>query len=165
MKKESLELIEQIHFKDEKQKAVFTLCEELSDIPYRTLAGIANSLNVWEWPPELLGKPEGWEKMSFEEKREWIDPALETINIKVGQKAISRYSATVENGMTDKEFEDWWDSRFKKDLQELLDEIYKNDHEGSAGDTKRNDRNGFVLTICSFVFGFITAFLIFGFIR
>ncbi|MBE6685749.1 MAG: hypothetical protein E7591_00780 [Ruminococcaceae bacterium] len=161
MKKESLELIEQIRFKDEKEKEIFIICEELKDIPYSTLAKMANALIVWEWPDELPGRPKGWDGMSDDEKYDWTAPIIKMIKVIIGEKAIARYRMTNEDGMTDREFEDWWDSNANKELQELLDEIYKNDYEGCTGDTKRNNSNDFILTICSFVFGVITAFLIF----
>ena len=161
MKKESLELIEQIRFKDEKQKAIFTLCEELSDIPYRTLAGIANSLNVWEWPPELPGKPEGWEEFSCDEKLEFIDPIYKRIKMIIGTKAIARYHATVERDMTDREFEDWWDSSCKKESEEKLDDLKNSKCNGCKRCNDRDYRYLSVILALIVQLGFLLTFHIF----
>lgn len=157
MKKEKLEWIEKIHFKDEKQKAIFTACEELKDIPYSTLAGIANALNVWEWPDELPGRPEGWDEMSDDEKYDWINPILKMIKIIIGEKAIARYHATVENGMTDREFEDRWDSRLLKELDELKYYSRNADNKRTNGDSATEI---FLLAFTCLLFGFLISALL-----
>ena len=118
------ELLDQIKFEDETQKRIFAICEEVYEMPHNILPRIGHLLNYWEWADELPGKPDGWDEMSMDDKYVWAKPIGQAIKTEVGWKAILRYAHKTEDGVTDQEFDDWWDSKLKEEADEFKGKTY-----------------------------------------
>src|SRR5262245_4932346 len=82
----------------------------------RLLARWWNSLNTWEWPRDLPGKPEGFDELPAwvgEEKDEptkskAIRPIMQAISDEIGHKECLRWLHLNKLGKRDEEFEQWW---------------------------------------------------------
>ena len=84
-------------------------------IPYGTMPEAYDKLAMGDWPEQLGQEPEEWGKMSWVEKSETVKPAMESIKKACGAKMLERYRCTVRLGMTDAQFEDWWESVGRKE--------------------------------------------------
>lgn len=117
------EWIDSLNIPDQ-EKAVWKIIRRLDDMSNNDLARIGDALNGYEWPDDLPGKPEGWEEMNFDERDPWVEPILHSIKDQLGQKALLRYHHKVNLGKTDQEFEDWWDDKQSRMLEELSQKLY-----------------------------------------
>lgn len=151
------ELLDQIKFEDETQKRIFAICEEVHEMPHSVLPRIGHLLNSWEWADELPGKPDGWDEMSIYEKRTWVPTILSAIEIEVGWKAILRYAHKTEHGVTDQEFDDWWDDKSKNDLKETYYDTCKGYH---RCDNERPNEESVIRTCLIYLCGFVSGLAI-----
>ena len=92
------------------EQAAIKVFDLIKDTPHSTLIRIGCAINRREWVDELPGKPDGWDEMSPDEKHLWAKPIFLGIEACVGYKSLLRYYHTVEGKMTNRQFEDWWDS-------------------------------------------------------
>lgn len=109
------------------------LLNKLTDLE---LAKVSYTLNCWQFPEELKSlNPEMFEKYDWEkvyedlvilfyaekpfENKEMSDffelelrPVMSIISIRIGERAISKYSNTFNGKMTDEQFNVWWERRY-----------------------------------------------------
>ena len=88
-----------------------------------------------EWPDDLPLKPDEWDDLGEREQVEYLQYVRGLIEMRVGKKALSRYRHKTEEGMTDQQFDDWWESNQQRRLIEELDDRYRNRQDCN------NDRN------------------------
>ena len=88
-----------------------------------------------DWPDGMPLKPDGWDELSEREQVEYLQYVRGLIEMRVGKKALSRYRHKTEEGMTDQQFDDWWESNQQRRLIEELDDRYRNRQDCN------NDRN------------------------
>lgn len=133
----------------------------IDTLPRPNLIRICAALNSYEWLDEFQGKPDGWEEMTPDQQHLWIADIFRYIHMKVGDKALLRYRHKTEYGVTDQEFEDWWDSRRWKDMQE---EFCKSNEGRQSGNDKREYSGCFQEPLLPFffgaVFGIFSCFLV-----
>ena len=100
--------------------------------------------------------------MSDDEIRELQKFLYIRVNQDVGEKAIYRAMNKEENGWTDKEFEDFWDSK----CQERLTMIHKESHdiENNATQRANNSTDKRDPPIMTFFLGFLSGLLLIKFI-
>ena len=103
-----------------KEKKKETVAEINLSKPIETLARWWNTLNCWEWPEDLPGKPENFENMARyftldnpQQGKIWtkfdvISPINKAIKAKIGKKECLRYHHIHNIGRTNDEFEQWW---------------------------------------------------------
>lgn len=77
------------------------------------------TLNNWEWPDDLQGKPDGWNdfpeitqnKNSFIPNRfDWSHGVMEGIEKLIGRKETLRWHHIHNLNRTNDEFESWWEN-------------------------------------------------------
>lgn len=89
--------------------------------PIETLARWWNTLNYWDWPSDLPGKPIdfdtlphiSWGENAFVNKQVRskyliIGPICDEIEKIIGTKECLRWHNLHNRGLTDAEFESWW---------------------------------------------------------
>lgn len=79
-----------------------------------------------EWPDGLPLKPDEWEGLGERKQVEYLQYVRGLVEMRVGKKALSRYRHKKEEGMTDQQFDDWWESNQQRRLIEELDDRYRN---------------------------------------
>ena len=84
-------------------------------LPYSDIPKVYDELSSGDWPEQLGQKPEEWGKMNWLEKSEIVKPTLESIKKACGAKMLERHRYTARLGMTDSQFEDWWECVGKKE--------------------------------------------------
>lgn len=98
-----------------------------------------------EWPDDLPLKPDEWDDLGEREQVEYLQYVRGLIEMRVGKKALSRYRHKTEEGMTDQQFDDWWESdqqrRSLEELEEKLDKRY-GDRQQSDDDRTNCDNVG-----------------------
>lgn len=81
-----------------------------------------------EWPDGLPLKPDEWDGLGERKQVEYLQYVRGLVEMRVGKKALSRYRHKKEEGMTDQQFDDWWESnqqrRSLEELEEKLDKRY-----------------------------------------
>lgn len=98
--------------------------EIVEKIPRERLPGVWCRLNRYEWHPMLGDKPEGWDEMTDEEKHYAMEIPFGIINATCSRKELLRYANTVEDHrMTEAQFEDWWDSIVREEVEKVSDQI------------------------------------------
>ena len=122
----------------------------VSNIPRSELPRIYNELNGGGWSKEL---GEIKERPSLSE----VHLILEEIKWTVGFKAIWRHTKMEEEGYSEQEFEDWWESLF---IYQPLNKLYEffGDCEGSY---KSRNRDDYIKYLPSFLCGILFAVLLF----
>lgn len=74
----------------------------------QVLAKIWNKLNYYEWPDELKGKPERWDKSTNKEKRNMIPHVIvDNIYKKIGEYPISEWRFLNQLGLTKEEHDEY----------------------------------------------------------
>ena len=80
------------------------------------------TLNNWEWPEDLEGKPNGWENFSailrdneafFPNKYHWVGSIIKGIERIIGKKEVLRWHHIHNLDRTNDEFERWWKSEYE----------------------------------------------------
>ena len=94
----------------EEELICLKIIDYLDLMPNSEVVKIGHHLSKGEWLDSLPHKPFDWEEMSIAKQHDWISAIYPFINLRVGEKALLRYSHTTELGKTDAEFEDWWES-------------------------------------------------------
>ena len=119
-----------------------TYLDALLALPYEEKVKVYYALNEWRWPESLGEAPEGWASMGHGDKHAVIRPISLSIRLMVGEKATLRYLHTHKLGETDRQFEDWWDSRdgAEKTLEEL-DKLRSVNHKPVKGDAQKHKRD------------------------
>jgi hypothetical protein len=91
----------------------------LVDLNVETLSRWYNTLNNWEWPDDLIGKPEFWDNLFdyLENKNEVskfviITPIQNIIEQLIGRKECLRWHHIHNLDRTNDEFEKWWNKRY-----------------------------------------------------
>ena len=84
-------------------------------LPCTDIPKIYDELSLGNWPEQLGQKPEEWDKISWLERSEIVKPTQESIKNIFGAKMLERYRYTARLGMTDSQFEDWWECVGKKE--------------------------------------------------
>lgn len=146
----------------ETEKKIFEILDQLENLPRGVLIKIGYHLNKYEWIEELPGKPENWEAMNFEEKHKIVSCIRSNISVNVGEKALLRYAHKRKYGISDQEFDDWWDSGHCGLTEEKYEEL-RNSYERRHN---RRDKQAFVYPVNSallffFLGAFSSAFLLF----
>jgi hypothetical protein len=85
------------------------------------IARWANTLNSWEWPDDLGGKPDGWDSMPsiarkgddfVPNKYDWSGSILSRIDKIIGHKEFLRWHHIHNLNRTNEEFETWWNDQY-----------------------------------------------------
>ncbi len=136
--------------------AIFTveellrLDERLERVPRAQWPRLWNALRIHQWPAELGEAPNGYDDA------ETVHPVvryyLEEIELRCGRKACLRYAHKVDFGVTDQEFDDWWDSR----LCEPLHKQGAKYAEDRAEDGAENRDKPIMAMLTAFLFGFFS---------
>ena len=87
-------------------------------LPYSDKPRVYDELSQGEWPEQLGQKPKEWDETDWLKRNEIIKPTLERIKKVCGAKMLERYRCTARLGMTDSQFEDWWECVGKKENAE-----------------------------------------------
>ncbi len=135
------------------EQELLEIIDKVERLPFAQRVKITHHLNSYKWIDELPGKPEGFEKMSIDEKAAWVSPICQYMSKLIGDKALLRYFHITELGRTDQEFEDWWDSMRHDPLTMFKQENYNIENyatqRANDGTDKRNP------PIVPFFFGFL----------
>ena len=93
------------------KEIVDAITEHLDYIPHKELVRIGGMLGMFptEWIAGIPGKPLGFDRFSYEVKREILDAIYSHIESVVGRKAIWRYQEIEMREKTEQEFEDFWE--------------------------------------------------------
>ena len=82
----------------------------LEQVPRAQWPRLWYELNLGRWPEELGEAPRGYDS------RETVHPHVRYYMVSIdqacGRKACLRYAHKVDYGVTDQQFDDWWDSSF-----------------------------------------------------
>lgn len=135
------------------------LRDKIDSIPMSELPRIYNGLNRYEWAEELGEKPDSFKENSTGCTEQLL--IMEYIECKCGAKALSRYRHVVEQGYTDQQFEDWWDSR----LYKTQNEIYNRYCECNSSNNERENCGFSVEYALTFIVGLLLASFFFCFIH
>ena len=81
-----------------------------------TLARWWNTLNCWDWPEDMPGKP-GWfaNPLPDHDKYEEVIPIMHRIEAAIGKKECLRWHWMHHLERTNVEFEEWW-GHYRSDL-------------------------------------------------
>ena len=109
-----------------------------------------------EWIDILPCKPDGWDDFDQDEKSEWSDPIIRSLELQVGDKAVRRYTYKRDMGWTDQEVDDWWDSFVYRRQDPLHNSFYNY----QSGKYERNNSNSLAEFIISFCLGGIATSLL-----
>ena len=84
------------------------------------LARWANTLNIWEWPEDLQGRPDGWDELPeiikngqefAPNKYTWSGSIINEIKKTIGHKEFLRWHWIHNLSKTNEEFETWYEER------------------------------------------------------
>ena len=127
---------------------ILRLNAKLKEVPMEQWPRLWLDLNDRIWPKELGEAPSGYDT------EERVHPVvrfyLDTIKLRCGIKACLRYAHKVDFGVTDQQFDDWWDSRQSEPLHEKRAECT----EYCAKDGTKNCNQPIVTVLMAFLFGF-----------
>ena len=84
-------------------------------LPYSDIPKVYDELSAGKWPEQLGQKPKEWDETDWLKRSEVVKPTLERIKKTCGAKMLERYRYTARLGMTDSQFEDWWECVGKKE--------------------------------------------------
>ena len=90
-------------------------------LPYSDIPRVYDELSLGEWPEQLGQKPKEWDETDWIKRSEIVKPALESIKNVFGAKMLERHRYTARLGMTDSQFEDWWECVGRKMHEESDD--------------------------------------------
>lgn len=99
-----------------------------------------------KWPEGLPFKPDVWEDIGERERVEWLVSIQCLIEMRVGKKALMRYRCKLEEGWTDQQFEDWWESNQTRRLTEELEDRYHRSQNRGDGRDNGDDVGDFSVT-------------------
>ena len=132
----------------------------INTLPRCDLVRICAALNRYEWLDELQGKPAKWDDMDINERSLWIRNIFRYIKTRIGDKAMLRYCHKVEYGVTDQEFDDWWDSNLLRTLEEEQNELHKSYCSSQSSNNERNYGSFFIKSVLPFALCLIAAFFL-----
>lgn len=81
------------------------------------LARWSCTLNHWEWPEDLPGKPEGFDDFPniikdgedlLPNKYDWTGSIMKSIEKRIGRKEVLRWHHLHNLNHTNEEFQNWW---------------------------------------------------------
>ena len=124
MRKEEKLLTEQEHELERAMK-MLEITDQLDHMSSSDLLKINYHLGSGEWLDILPGKPEGWDHLDEMEKAKYMNEISSYISHHLGLKTVLRYRHKVGYGVSDTEFEDWWDSYSVRLLEEKGEELYE----------------------------------------
>ena len=136
----------------------------LAAVPQKEWSKLWNALNDHMWPEELGEPPEDFEIENNVccSVHPVVAYLMQSIEISCGKKSCLRYFHKTELGKTDQEFDDWWESMIKKELEE---EFRKGNQNGNYRQGYGNRIEDYCLTISSFTLGFTLCILLIALIR
>ena len=127
---------------------VLHLGAKLEQVPMAQWPRLWYELNYGRWPEELGDKPSGYD--DAETVHSVVRFYMSDIEHSCGLKACLRYAHKVDDGVTDQQFDDWWDSRESEPLYEKRAECT----EYCAKDGTENCNQPIVTVLKAFLFGF-----------
>ena len=96
----------------------FERSEEIAkQIPRQLIPEVEDSLNHGMWHPALGDKPDGWDSMEYEKRRDATRVIYYCVHAKGSKKEFLRYHHIHNLGETDEQFEDWWDSHVLEEIK------------------------------------------------
>lgn len=114
-------------------------------------------LNCWIWD-ELVGtKPDGFDRMTYDEKRGYIEPQLNRIEQTLGKPYVDRCWWLYEMGNTEEEWLEWRKSRlaYEKEYNR-----HENAKRAEAYSEKLQPKIPSILAFCAgFCFGLLLLFV------
>ena len=118
--KKSIKKLEVLQKKFNQQPDVEKHRFKTKEINIETLSRWENTLNSWQWPEDMPGKPRNFDNLPnyymlhdvrkdlYISKMTYISPIIELIHCLIGDKECSRYHFLYSLNKTNEEFEAWW---------------------------------------------------------
>ena len=103
-------------------KMLLQQIKQLNAVPRGIYPEIYDRLNSWEWHPALGEAPEGWDGMTWQEKRPYIQEWMGHIKSKCSEKELLRYHHIHNLNRSEQQFDDWWDSYV---LDGIIEELHE----------------------------------------
>ena len=89
-------------------------------LPRHRCLEIYSAISGFDWVEDLGEKPIGWGKMTYQEKDFVLGSAIRVIEDRISDKERKRYERMLKYGETPAQFEDWWESRIVRLLEQLV---------------------------------------------
>ena len=124
----------------------------LNSIPRSEMPRIYYNLNRHNWPEELGEIPEGYGDIS--KPIPWKERYfMDMFDVMCGRKAVLRYAHIKDYGVTDQQFEDWWDSNNTVSRKEELCDYIKRQTNKSCNESTTDSKYPFVPALIGFLLG------------
>lgn len=96
----------------------FERIEEIANqIPRQLIPEVEDSLNNGKWHSALGDKPDEWDRMGYEVRREVTRTIYQCVQARGSKKEFLRYHHIHNLGETAEQFEDWWDSHVLEEIK------------------------------------------------